>query len=172
MVCLPANVNSGGVAMAIKWKKSPSYIAKCAEDYYMDKLESLRAGRLSLPIFKEMCLLNNIDTAEAYALAKVNPKIRALGAAIQNLQEIVLMKMLCSGKVSPTGIAIFLKAQHGWREGNEIDQFGANNKMASVNEFITDIGQMLQKPAPTRVNPYDKNTPENRALLTSETNKG
>lgn len=158
--------------MAIKWKKSPSYIARCAEEYYTEKLECLRCGRLSLPIFKEMCLLNDIDTAEAYALAKVNPKIRALGAAIQNLQEIVLMKMLCSGKVSPTGIAVFLKAQHGWREGNEIDQFGAGNKMNAVNDFLTDIGQMLQKPAPTRVNPYDETRAANRALLTTEMNKG
>ncbi len=158
--------------MAIKWKKSPSFIAACAEEYYKEKLESLRRGKLSLPIFKEMCLLNDIDTAEAYALAKINPKIRALGAAIQNLQEIVLMKMLCSGKVSPTGIAIFLKAQHGWREGTEIDQFGAGNKMSDVNQFLTDIGQMLQKPSPTRINPYDEARAQNRALLTTETNKG
>lgn len=158
--------------MAIKWKKSPAFIAKCAEEYYQDKLESLRRGKLYLPIFKEMCLLNDIDTAEAYALARTNEKIRALGAAIQNLQEIVLMKMLCSGKVSPTGIAVFLKAQHGWREGNEIDQFGAGQRMAAANDFLLDVGQMLQKPPPTRINPYDAEQAMNRAALTSETNKG
>lgn len=157
--------------MAIKWKKSPAFIAKCAEEYYEEKLESLRRGKLSLPIFKEMCLLNDIDTAEAYALARVNPKIRQLGAAIQNLQEIVLMKMLCSGKVSPTGIAVFLKAQHGWREGNEIDQFGANQRMNGVNAFLLDVGKMLQAPAPTRINPYDSDMAANRAALTSEANK-
>lgn len=157
--------------MAIKWKKSPAFIAKCAEEYYQEKLEALRRGKLSLPIFKEMCLLNDIDTAEAYALARVNPKIRQLGAAIQNLQEIVLMKMLCSGKVSPTGIAVFLKAQHGWREGNEIDQFGANQRMNGVNAFLLDVGKMLQAPAPTRINPYDSDMAANRAALTSEANK-
>lgn len=157
--------------MAIKWKSSPAYIAKCAEEYYQDKLDSLRRGKLSLPIFKEMCLLNDIDCAEAYALARTNIKIRKLGAAIQNLQEIVLMKMLCSGKVSPTGIAVFLKAQHGWREGTEIDQFGANSKMAAVNEFLVDVGRMLQSPAPTRINPYDEQRAANRAALTSAENK-
>lgn len=158
--------------MAIKWKSSPSYIIRCAEEYYQDKLQALKAGKLSLPIWQEMCLMNQIDTLASYNLARENEKVRAIGLAIHQLQEIVLMKMLCSGRVSPTGIAVFLKAQHGWREGNEGDQFGGNKQMQSVNEFLVDVGRMLQTPAPTRTNPFDAKLAENRAQLTGETNKG
>jgi len=158
--------------MAIKWKTSAAYIIACATEYYEQKLDLLRAGKLSLPIWQEMCLLNNIDTLASYQLARTDKRVRAIGLAIHNLQEVVLMKMLTSGRVSPTGIAVFLKAQHGWREGNEADQFGNNAKAQSVNDFLYNVGQMLQTPAPTRVNPFDADKATDRAKLTAQTNKG
>lgn len=156
----------------IVWQTDPAYIAEKAQEYYKEKLLALQASKLALPIWKEMCLLNDIDIMSSYRLAETNEQVRQIGAAIHNLQEVVLMKMLCSGKVSPTGIAVFLKAQHGWREGTELDQFGASDKLQKVNDFLIDIGKMLQNPSPTRVNSYSDNSAENKALLTSGTNAG
>lgn len=71
-----------------------------------------------LPIFKEVCYLNNWDDKYVYALGRKNEDLSHCIKKLSNKKEVELERGGLTGKYNPTMVVFSLK-QLGWRDKQE-----------------------------------------------------
>ena len=89
-------------------------------DEIIDKLEEY-IENTELPIFKEVCYLNNWDDKYIYALARNNEYLSHSIKKLSNKKEVELERGGIIGKYNPTMVVFSLK-QLGWKDKQENQQ--------------------------------------------------
>lgn len=132
------------------WKESKTNkktIIKACREYYAEKLAGLKGKSISLPMWKECIALAGLNRDYADRLCVLDDDVRIWRNRINDLNEIVVQKLMAHSKIHPMSGVFFLKAAHGWREEDRMDPI-------NITQHITNISAMLQAPSPTRVNPF------------------
>ena len=93
-----------------------------------------------LPIFKEVCYLNNWDTARIYQLGNENEELLDTIKKLTNKKEAELEKGGLTGKYNPT-MAVFSLKQLGWKDRQEVD-IASSIDSVNVKVDTMDEGQI------------------------------
>ena len=122
------------MARPISEKYKTEFVLKQMNDY-IDNTE--------LPIFKEVCYLNNWDTARIYQLGNAHEEILDTIKKLSNKKEAELEKGGLTGKYNPT-MAVFSLKQLGWKDRQEVE-VGSNKDSNSIKvEFVNNADNKSQ----------------------------
>ena len=116
----------GNMARPISEKYKTEFVLKQMNDY-IDNTE--------LPIFKEVCYLNNWDTARIYQLGNEHKEILDTIKKLSNKKEAELERGGLTGKYNST-MAVFSLKQLGWKDRQEVEA-SVNKESNSIKvEFV------------------------------------
>lgn len=109
---------------------SPKYEIDFVIDTIYDYIE-----QTELPIFKEVCYLNDWNPDRIYQLGQQSDELLSAIKKIHCKKEVELEKGALTGKYNPT-IAIFSLKQLGWKERQEVD---IGTSIESVNVKVDNL---------------------------------
>lgn len=116
------------MARPVSEKYKIDFVLKQMNDY-IDTTE--------LPIFKEVCYLNNWDTARIYQLGNEHEELLDTIKKLSNKKEAELEKGGLTGKYNPT-MAVFSLKQLGWKDRQELD---VSTNIESVNVSVDSLDE-------------------------------